>query len=824
MILGYSHCLILLKPRRVTGPNRKRATIFLRHGAGMSSDSNPPSQEFIDWLAKLNLSHYQDAACEWWITNGAISLSEVIENWEVFATDLALKPLERKRVEKDVANNAFNDSRFNHRLSQEVSEWLSELHLSHYTTQLLHWCQDNGASTMEEVWFSWEDFSEKLDVKPLERKRIERDVASRASSPAVPIAPRPTVQPEKGMFGPPEDPRMYQLIEEIGFGVTSKVWKCCRGKDIYAVKVISLKRLRHQPGFTRIADRLHQEIEILLSLKHEHVVKLVDVVEEEDCLYLVMELVSGGELGEWIVKKGVFSELTARHVFMQIVEGLAYIHSKGIIHRDLKPDNILVDAASTPEKLEVKLSDFGHSRLINDGLMQGLQRRLTARIGTAMYWAPEVSDPALAAMGYDQSADVWSLGVVLYVMLIGFFPFESGDHLGDRLQEDVNNLTFKPRSSGPELSADAQDLLRSLLVIDPHKRLPLKKCLSHRWTSGQLDHRFEYMKLSTDPNPSAVEVRVPLIVKPEAEALQLLRVELQKWMYKFRRFAAIRHGEVIANLGESSQADLPESKAARRELQAIVERHCGRGMIVVNDQKMWTAIAGSKNETLHCPVKMQPKHTIQPEKEDSTDMDKNTATVAVTSTPTATTAATAATAVPKKPMVLLTRQGPQLPQTTPVEWTTGSESRSTTGPTVESECNDMEGARFALTALQGFWESQRDSSETYSVKGMDVTRHQRQGNGGVQRRPYSLRWNTSKRCLEWGSGKYYLQPPESLPMMEAVWLACDGGRGFAWRRSNVGGANTRKGKGKGAKTRGDSTGIEENQTIASRRHGGSTRY
>lgn len=81
---------------------------------------------------------------------------------------------------------------------------------------------------------------------------------------------------------------------------------------------------------------------------------------------------------------------------------------------------------------------------------------------------------------------------------------------------------------------------------------------------------------------------------------------------------------------------------------------------------------------------MQQKHTIQPEKEDSTDMDKNTATVAVTSTPTATTAATA-TAVPKKPMVLLTRQGPQLPQTTPVEWTTGSESRSTTGPTVESD-------------------------------------------------------------------------------------------------------------------------------------------
>ena len=745
------------------------------HGPGrMSSDSQPP-QELADWLAKLNLSHYLDAACEWWVANGAISLSEVFENWEVFVADLGLKPLERKRVEKDVGNAQRSAVQSCHRLAHEVSDWLQELHLNQYAAPLLEWCEENGASTMEEVWSSWQDFVEELGLKPLERKRIERNVAARAGPKNLQL----TTSGDKGrgMFGPPEDPHMYALLEEIGFGVTSKVYKCRRGKDTFAVKAISLKKLRHQPGFARISYRLHQEIEILLSLKHERIVKLVDVVEEYDCLYLVMELVSGGELGEWIVKKGAFSELMGRYIFAQISEGLAYIHSKGIIHRDLKPDNILVDEdASTPDKLQVKLSDFGHSRLINDGYTT----RLTARIGTAMYWAPEVSDPTRASLGYDQSADLWSLGVVLYVMLIGFFPFDNGDHLGCQLQRDLENMTFQRRSSGPELSPDAKDLLQSLLVIDPQQRLPLKQCLSHRWTSGELDSRLEYMKLATDPNPTAVEVRVPLFVKPDAEELQLLRCDLQKWMYKFRRFAAIRQGEVIANLGEASQAELPENKSARRELQAIVERHCGRGMIVVNDQKMWTAIAESKNERLHCPVP-------QLIRKDMPQISKD--------------------------MPQISKDVPQISKDVPQISKDVKDVRPETESHVEA-APDAEGARFVVSALQGVWESQRDSSELYFVQGLDVVRQQK-SSGGVQKRPFSLRWSAGKRCLEWGSGKYFLQPPSSLPMMEAVWLASDGGRGFAWRRSAKGGPA------KGGKSKGRSPECEDH---GARRAGTTLRY
>merc|ERR1719191_1439783 len=131
-----------------------------------------------------------------------------------------------------------------------------------------------------------------------------------------------------------------------------------------------------------------------------------------------MELVGGGELFDHIVGRGRLPEDEARYVFLQIVEGLKYIHSKNIIHRDLKPENILIDQKHSRQGLlEVKLSDFGHSKLINDGYSTAL-----TRVGTPQYWAPEVSDPAKAALGYTQAVDLWSLGVVLYVMLIGSYP------------------------------------------------------------------------------------------------------------------------------------------------------------------------------------------------------------------------------------------------------------------------------------------------------------------------------------------------------------------------------------------------------------------
>eukprot|EP00439_Symbiodinium_sp_Y106_P073949 s38_g14.t1 len=109
-----------------------------------------PSQDFTDWLAGLNLLPYLDQAQEWWIENGAINLSEVLENWQDFADDLGLKPLERKRIEKYVGN-ALSPRKIRGKLSQEILEWLQELHLAHHSEALLEWSEENGASSMDEV-------------------------------------------------------------------------------------------------------------------------------------------------------------------------------------------------------------------------------------------------------------------------------------------------------------------------------------------------------------------------------------------------------------------------------------------------------------------------------------------------------------------------------------------------------------------------------------------------------------------------------------------------------------------------------------------------
>merc|ERR1712190_168381 len=132
-----------------------------------------------------------------------------------------------------------------------------------------------------------------------------------------------------------------------------------------------------------------------------------------------------------------------------------YIHSKDIVHRDLKPENVLVDdRRSRGELLEVKLSDFGHSKLINDGYSTAI----SSRVGTPQYWAPEVSDPRRAALGYDFSADLWSLGVVLYVMLAGSYPFEKGE------------------PSYKNVKDSAKDLITSLFRREPSERISLSRC------------------------------------------------------------------------------------------------------------------------------------------------------------------------------------------------------------------------------------------------------------------------------------------------------------------------------------------------------------
>ncbi|CAJ1360202.1 unnamed protein product [Effrenium voratum] len=464
----------------------------------------------------------------------------------------------------------------------QLCAWLERLRLTSYTGKARDWCQTMGAVSVQEILDNWKDFADSCSLKPLERRRVEKDaVAAGGESSAAPSTPSSvpaassgtslnnvvTLAPGSGgtYFGPPDDPKRYTMLEELGTGATATVCRCMKSDGTqFAVKSINLGKLKLQPNYQKVSDKLHREVSILFSLRHPRIVSLFDVVEGRDQLHLVMELVEGGELFDHIVQMGAFTESVARYVFIQIADGLKYIHSQDIVYRDLKPENILVDSkGSRRGLLEIKLSDFGHSKLINDGYSTAL-----TRVGTPQYWAPEVSDPAKAAQGYNQRVDLWSLGVVLYVMLVGAYPF---DGIGESIDLQIRkaNVTFPNDSRKP--SQYAQDLIRALIKARPQERLSIDGCLNHPWITSCGGTLSKIIKLCTEKEHAATEERLPLPVEPSKDQVEALRRDLQLWTRKFRCAATVKHGEVVANM-QLGLAEEDRNKA-RQELQGILQHH-----------------------------------------------------------------------------------------------------------------------------------------------------------------------------------------------------------------------------------------------------------
>jgi serine/threonine-protein kinase Chk2 len=290
-------------------------------------------------------------------------------------------------------------------------------------------------------------------------------------------------------------------LEKLGWGATATVFRCSRNDNAgcsYALKMVSLGRLKLQPNYTELVETLHQEIAILLSLQHPRVVSLVDVVERTDSLGIIMELVQGGSLENYIAGHGVLPEAEASHIFVQLADGLTYIHGRGVIHQDLKPDNILIDEhASKPERAEVKLADFGQARVLGD-----LHGASPANAGTPLYRAPEATDPVRKKGAPDFSADLWSLGVVLFVMLVGSCPFSGS---GTELQRAIRsgNFSFYSDDGNSLPSKEAQSLVNGLLKVDPKKRLSLDWCLVHPFVAPTeaLAKRLLHLIFAHGPNP-----------------------------------------------------------------------------------------------------------------------------------------------------------------------------------------------------------------------------------------------------------------------------------------------------------------------------------
>ncbi|XP_070097825.1 serine/threonine-protein kinase MARK2-like [Equus caballus] len=255
-------------------------------------------------------------------------------------------------------------------------------------------------------------------------------------------------------------PRDYQLRRTLGegsFGIVKLALHVPSGTEV-AVKIIQKKE---QSAAT--AKRLLCETQGLARLRHPHILRLVEVMESKETLFIISEYVRGGNLLDHLMEHGPLTEEEARGWFRQLVSALQYCHRRGVIHRDLKPENVLLDPAGS-----AKLADFGFCSLDRGG-------PLSTFCGTPGYMAPEV----MRLQPYDgPPADVWSLGVLLHAMLAGSLPFWGEDF------EAIQRSTLRGAYSPPRLvSCQCAQLLRGLLTLDPGKRKTLEEVMGDPWVN-----------------------------------------------------------------------------------------------------------------------------------------------------------------------------------------------------------------------------------------------------------------------------------------------------------------------------------------------------
>ncbi|CAN1233336.1 Phosphoenolpyruvate carboxylase kinase 1 [Linum perenne] len=257
----------------------------------------------------------------------------------------------------------------------------------------------------------------------------------------------------------------YQICEEIGrgrFGVISRCFSPIKNSS-FACKIIDKSLLLDSTD----RECLDKEPKIMFLLSpHPNIVQIHDAFDSDDSLTMVLDLCEPYTLYDLVIKTGNgISESRSAAIMRQLLEAVAHCHRFGIVHRDIKPDNVLFDSRG-----RVKLADFGAADWVGSGNLSGV-------VGTPYYVAPEV----LLGRDYGEKVDVWSAGVVLYVMLAGFPPFY-GDDVEEIFEAVVRgNLRF-PAKAFRNVSSEAKDFLRKLICRDPSRRFSAEQAL--RGTHG----------------------------------------------------------------------------------------------------------------------------------------------------------------------------------------------------------------------------------------------------------------------------------------------------------------------------------------------------
>ncbi|CAH6720244.1 putative calcium/calmodulin-dependent protein kinase type II [[Candida] jaroonii] len=315
----------------------------------------------------------------------------------------------------------------------------------------------------------------------------------------------------------PNLPRNYEVLEKLGEGAFSNVYKCLNhfDKKFYAIKIINKTNLNNKQ-----LHNIENEINIMKHLNHPSILKMYDYYNSKHFCYIILEYCDGGEIFNKIIELTYFSENLSRFIFLQLLSSIKYLHEHNIVHRDIKPENLfferiplkpnsLKDFKSNLRKSDdsnkldegvfnelvggggigkIKIGDFGLAKkLVNPSNFQIHKNNLKTPCGTAGYTAPEVitvNQDLDKQNYYSKSVDIWSLGCVLYTILCGFPPF---------YDDDQNKLTYKILNGNysflkpwwDEISIEAKDLISKMLVINPNERITVDEIFKHPWVNNE---------------------------------------------------------------------------------------------------------------------------------------------------------------------------------------------------------------------------------------------------------------------------------------------------------------------------------------------------
>ncbi|XP_010265621.1 PREDICTED: CBL-interacting serine/threonine-protein kinase 25-like [Nelumbo nucifera] len=364
----------------------------------------------------------------------------------------------------------------------------------------------------------------------------------------------------------------YEMGRLLGQGTFAKVYY---GKHLHtgenvAIKVINKDQVKKEG----LMEQIKREISVMRLVLHPNVVELKEVMATKTKIFFAMEFVRGGELfGK--VYKGKLQEDDARKYFQQLISAVDFCHSRGVSHRDLKPENLLLD-----ENENLKISDFGLSalpeQLRNDGLLH-------TQCGTPAYVAPEV----LRKKGYDGSkADLWSCGVILYVLLAGFLPFQD-----ESIMKMYRKVFRAEYEFPPWFSHEAKQLISSLLVADPDKRITVSEIMQMPW----------FRKGFT--RPIAFSIEEPLPEKTEEDDPVMKSKSSPPFFNAFEFISSMSSGFDLSSLFESKRKarSIFTSKCSASAIMArleLVAKGLSFGFVKVKDfkAKMQGSVEGRKGK------------------------------------------------------------------------------------------------------------------------------------------------------------------------------------------------------------------------------------